>query len=186
MSILIGVGIVTSVTTFYLVKKGWRAFHKVVGISPGVLTYRDYHAPLSLSTISWQHLKLDKKYLKNLSQQQLRQLQRIDEKVNSYHAYQQVLKENNKTPAISEAQFVLHKMLYTRLPEMLASYYNLTHINKSINDINNEKRVEARELLQKMLNNIEQRLDTLIEQMEAKQLQDLRIMDNYINSHDHQ
>lgn len=184
MSILIGIGIVTSVTTFYLMKKGWRAFHKAVGIRPGVLTYQDYHAPLSLSTLSWQQLKLDKNYLKNLSQQQLRQLQRIDEKVNSYHAYQQVLKESNKTQAISEAQFVLHKMLHTRLPEMLASYNNLTHINKSTSDINNEKRVEAHALLQKMLNSIEQRLDALIEQMEAQQLQDLRIMDNYFNSHD--
>lgn len=54
MSILIGIGIVTTVTTFYLGRKGWQAFHKAVGISPGVLTYQDYNAPLSLATLSLQ------------------------------------------------------------------------------------------------------------------------------------
>ena len=38
MSILIGVGVVTTVTVVYLGKKGWQALHKAVGITPGVLT----------------------------------------------------------------------------------------------------------------------------------------------------
>ncbi|MGO2387047.1 MAG: hypothetical protein ACTH6Z_07935, partial [Psychrobacter sp.] len=118
MSILIGVGIVTTVTTFYLGRKGWQAFHKAVGISPGVLTYHDYDAPLSLAALSWQQLTLKKQHLKNLSEQQLRQLKCIDEKMNSYHAYQTALHNQHKTPAITEAQFVLNKMLQTRLPEM--------------------------------------------------------------------
>ena len=78
MSILIGIGIVTTITTFYLGKKGWHALHKAVGITPGVLTYQDDHAPLSLATLSWQQLSLNKKHLKSLSEQQLRQLQHID------------------------------------------------------------------------------------------------------------
>lgn len=184
MSILIGIGVVTTITTFYLGKKGWQAFHKVVGISPGVLTYQDYHAPVSLSTVSWQQLNLNKKHLKNLSEYQLRQLQRIDEKVYNYQVHQKELQKQNKTLVATELQFVLHKLLHTRLPDMLASYHQLTTINTSAKDISNGKKVEASELLQKILNNIEQRLDRLLEQMETQHLQDLRVMNDYIDSHD--
>jgi len=182
MSILIGIGIVTTVTTFYLGRKGWQAFHKAVGISPGVLTYQDYDAPLSLATLSWQQLTLNKQHLKTLPEQQLRQLKRIDEKVGSYHAYQAALQTQNKTPAITEAHFVLNKMLQTRLPEMLATHYQLTDIN--VTNENSDKRLEANDLLQSVLNNIEQRLDRLLAQMDEEQLKELRVMKHYINSHD--
>lgn len=184
MSILIGIGIVTTVTTFYLGKKGWHALHKAVGISPGVLTYRDYDAPLSLSTINWQQLALNKAHLKSLSEPQLRQLKRIDEKLTSYQAYQKSLQAQHKTPAVTEQQFVLNKMLHTRLPEMLASHHHLANIHISVGNANNEKKAEANQLLQQVLNNIEQRLDRLLEQMESQELQELRVMKNYINSHD--
>ena len=184
MSILIGIGIVTTVTTFYLGKKGWHALHKAVGISPGVLTYQDYDAPLSLSKLSWQQLNLNKKHLKNLSELQLRQLKRIDEKVTRYQAYQKSLQAQHKMPAVTEQQFVLNKMLHTRLPEMLASHHHLANINISTDNADNEKKAEANQLLQQVFNNIEQRLDRLLEQMESQQLQELRVMRNYINSHD--
>ena len=112
MSILVGIGIVTMVTTFYLGRKGWQAFHKAVGITPGVLTYQDYHAPLSLAAMSWQRLNLNQKHLANVPEQQLRQLQRIDEKVNHYEVYQKELQQQNRTPVATESQFVLHKMLH--------------------------------------------------------------------------
>ena len=182
MSILIGIGIVTTVTTFYLGRKGWLAFHKAVGISPGVLTYQDYDVPLSLATLSWQQLTLNKQHLKTLSEQQLRQLKRIDEKVSSYQTYQVAQYAQHKTPAITESQFVLNKMLQTRLPEMLATHYQLTNIN--VTNENSEKRLEASELLQSVLDNIEQRLDRLLAQMDEEQLQELRVMKHYINSHD--
>ncbi|MGE6571675.1 hypothetical protein [Psychrobacter namhaensis] len=184
MSILIGIGVVTMVTTVYLGKKGWQALHKAVGITPGVLTYQDYNAPLSLSTVSWQQLHLNKKHLKNLPEQQLRQLQRIDEKVHSYQTYQKELETQNKKPVVTEQQFVLHKMLHTRLPEMLASYHQLANIHTSAQDVTNGKKAEASELLQKILDNIEQRLDRLLEQIETQQLQALRVMNHYIDSHD--
>ncbi|WP_243443237.1 hypothetical protein [Psychrobacter sp. JCM 18903] len=47
-----------------------------------------------------------------------------------------------------------------------------------------KKKAEANQLLQQVFNNIEQRLDRLLEQMESQQLQELRVMRNYINSHD--
>ena len=183
MSILIGIGIVTTVSVFYLGRKGWHAFHKAVGIAPGVLVYHDNNALLALSSISWQQLNLNRKHLKSLSDSQLRQLHRIDEKVASYHAYQTELKLQEKTPAITEQQFVLHKMLHTRLPEMLSSYYQLMIMNSNAKSINNKSPNEAGKLLQEVLDNIEKRLDGLLEQMEQQQLQDLRAMKNYIDSH---
>lgn len=146
MSVLIGVGIITSVSIFYLGRKGWHAFHKAVGITPGVLVYQDVNAPLSLASISWQQLDLNKKHLNTLTDIQLRQLQRIDEKVASYYHYQLELKSHEKTPAISEAQFVLHKMLQTRLPELLSSYYQLTVIKSNAKSVNNQSRDESRQV----------------------------------------
>ena len=158
--------------------------HKAVGITPGVLIYRDDNAPLSLATLNWQQLSLNKQHLKSLPESQLRQLQRIDNKVNSYHSYQQASQIKNKTQAMDEQQFVLNKMLQTRLPEMLASYHHLTGFNTNANHVIDEKTVEANTLLQKILNNIEQRLDRLLAQVEKQHLQNLRVMDKYIDSHD--
>ena len=184
MSVLIGIGIVTTVTTIYLGRKGWHALHKMVGITPGVLTYQDDNAPLSLTSINWQQLNLNKKHLKVLPNNQLLQLQRIDEKVSNYQSYHKTLQAQNKTPAVIEQQFVLNKMLHTRLPEMLVSHYQLVNMNRINNESNQQKKAEASELLQEALNNIEQRLDNLLRQVEIEQLQKLRVMKSYINSHD--
>ena len=183
MSILIGIGIVTTVSVFYLGRKGWYAFHKAVGITPGVLVYHNNNPPLALSSISWQQLNFNKKHLKSLADLQLRQLYRIDEKVASYHTYQTELKLHQKIPAITEQQFVLHKMLHTRLPEMLSSYSQLATISSNAKSVHNQSLDEAAKLLQAVLDNTEKRLDDLLEQMEKDQLRDLRTMKNYIDSH---
>ncbi len=183
MSILIGIGVVVTATTFYLGKKGWQAFHKAVGISPGVLTYQDYHAPLSLSSASWQQLNLNKTHLENLPEPQLRQLQRIDKKVDHYQSYQEQQQAQNKTPAVTESQFILQKMLQTRLPETLSSYHQLAYMQKNMESTRHEKIAEAGKLLQQVLNNIEQRLDSLLEQTQDQHLQDLRMMNQYLDSH---
>ena len=184
MSILIGVGVVATVSVFYLGRKGWHAFHKMVGITPGVLTYQDNNAPLLLTSLNWQQLNLNKKHLEALSDKQLRQLQHIDKKVANYHNYQNDLEAQDVTSAINEQQFVLHKMLNIRLPEMLASHYHLANINISNRTKNGQKQTEASRLLQEVLDNIEQRLDGLLERMEEQHLQELRVMKNYIHSHD--
>lgn len=184
MSILIGVGVVTTVSVFYLGRKGWHALHKIVGITPGVLTYQDSNAPLLLTSLNWQQLNLNKKHLEALSDKQLRQLQHIDKKVANYHNYQNELEAQDVTSAINEQQFVLHKMLHTRLPEMLVSHYHLANINVSNRTKNGQKQTEASRLLQEVLDNIEQRLDGLLERMEEQHLQELRVMKNYIHSHD--
>lgn len=184
MSILIGVGVVTTVGVFYLGRKGWHALHKMVGITPGVLIYQDSNAPLLLTSLNWQQLDLNKKYLEVLSDKQLRQLQNIDKKVANYHNYQNELEAQNVISAINEQQFVLHKMLNIRLPEMLASHYHLANINISNCTKNGQKQTEAGRLLQEVLDSIEQRLDGLLERMEEQHLQELRVMKNYIHSHD--
>ena len=184
MSILIGVGVVATVSVFYLGRKGWYALHRMVGITPGVLIYQDSNAPLLLTSLNWQQLNLNKKHLEVLSDKQLRQLQAIDKKVANYHNYQNELEAKNVTSAINEQQFVLHKMLHTRLPEMLASHYHLANINVSNHTKNGQKQAEASRLLQEVLDNIEQRLDGLLERMEEQHLQELRVMKNYIHSHD--
>jgi len=184
MSIVLGVGIaITTITTIYLGKKGWQALHNAVGITPGVLIYQDSNAPLSLSTVSWQQLNLNKNHLKSLSNHELCQLQRIDEKVNNYQTYQKELQAQKTTPVAIEQQFVLNKMLHIRLPEMLASHH-LANISTNLKSPHNDKKSEASELLQQVLNNIEQRLDILSDQMETQHLQDLRIMKNYIDRYD--
>jgi len=186
MSILIGTGIVVTAATFYFGKKGWNALHKAVGITPGVLMYQDSsNAALSLATTSWQQLSLNKKHLKSLSEQQLRKLRNIDNKVTHYQKYQKSQSAQNKVPAATEQQFVLNKLLQTRLPEMLASHHNLMNAYASTTDhASDEKRIEANRLLQKMLDNIEQRLDMLMAQIETQHLQDLKAMDSYMDSHD--
>ena len=67
---------------------------------------------------------------------------------------------------------------------MLASHYQLVNISRSTNDVSHHKKAEAKELLQEALNHIEQRLDYLLEQTEDRNLQELRVMNNYMNSHD--
>ncbi len=179
MLMLLSVGVFSTVTVYYLGKKGWQALHKAVGITPGTLTYQNPQAPLSINTLVWQNLILNKQHLAYLSDSQLRQLQRIDNKVVTYHDYQQSLQQQNITAVMTEQQFVLHKLLHTRLAEMLASHHHLVSVSTS-----NDKKAEANQLLQNLLDNIEQRLESLLAQMENNHLQDLRVMNQYVDSQD--
>lgn len=172
-------GVLSTVTVFYLTKKGWQALHKAVGITPGVLTYQDPQARLSVDTWVWQNLNVNKQHLMHLSDLQLRQLQYIDEKIDLYQSYQQSVEQQSITPALTEQQFVLHKLLHTRLAEMLASHYHLVSVSS-----NTDKQAEANQLLQNLLDNIEQRLEGLLMQVEDNNLQDLRVMKQYMDSQD--
>ncbi len=179
MLMLFSMGVLSTVTVFYLTKKGWQALHKAVGITPGVLTYQDPQARLSVDTWVWQNLNVNKQHLMHLSDLQLRQLQYIDEKIDLYQSYQQSVEQQSITPALTEQQFVLHKLLHTRLAEMLASHYHLFSVSS-----NTDKQAEANQLLQNLLNNIEQRLEDLLAQIEDNNLQDLRVMKQYMDSQD--
>ncbi|WP_435980151.1 hypothetical protein [Psychrobacter sp. DM4] len=182
MSILIGIGVAGTVATIYLGRKGWHALHKAVGITPGVLTYHDSQTPRLLNQARWQQLKLNKEHLSCLPNSQLSQLQRIDNKVANFDNYQQSMQKQNITPAISESQFIVNKLLQTRLPEMLASYYHLMTMDGYTNTNRYERHNEASELLQQVLDNIETRLDSLLKSVERQHLQDLKVMKNYVDS----
>ena len=187
MSIILGVGVVaTTMTVIYLGRKGWHALHKAVGITPGVLIYQDSSVPLSRSNLSWQQLILHKKHLKVLTDSQLHQLQRIDRKVAIYQDYQQELKEQHETSVISEEHFILHKLIYTRLPEILGSHYRLmstsTNNNRHMTHSHSDQQCEATEVLQQALENIEKRLDGIIMHIDNQNLQDLRVMKRYMES----
>ena len=178
MSILLGVGVITTVGVLYLGKKGWHAFHRMVGITPGVLVYQSPDQPMALSDMTWQTLALNTDHLQHLPATQLQQIQRIDQKTKLYQAqYQTQLSRQTLT----EQQFVLHKLLHTRLPQMLASYHQLHAA--SAQSMSQTKRNEAGQLLQEALDNIEQRLDALMEQSQNQHLQDLKVMKRYMDSH---
>lgn len=180
--ILLGMGAITAITVFYLGRKVWYALHKIVGITPGVLTYQDPKAPLSLPDIQWQKLALKTAHLSVLTHEQVRQLQGIDEKFGVYQHCQQALEQQNITPALTEQQFILHKMLSQRLPEMLASHYQLTQPNNGYQVTATS--IEARALLQDALDTIDNRLDGLLAQMQHRHLQDLQVMRRYMDSHE--
>lgn len=185
--------VITTITVLYLGRKGWHALHKIVGITPGVLIYQNPNQPLSLATITWQQLMLNTQHLSVLPERQLRQLQHIDKKLTTYHKDQQSLELQKITPVMSEEQFLLHKLLYTRLPEMLASHHRLLGFNNRLLNVKsntnanltteNVKHAEASQLLQEALDNIEGRLDYLLEKLETQSLEELRVMKNYLNSH---
>ena len=185
--------VITTVTVLYLARKGWHALHKIVGITPGVLIYQNPNQPLSPSNMTWEKLTFTTQHLSVLPEHQLRQLQHIDKKLATYHNDQQTLELQKITPAVSEEQFLLHKLLYTRLPEMLASHYRLLGFNNRLLNVKsntnagftteNIKHAEASQLLQEALDNIEGRLDCLLEKLETQSLEELRVMKNYLNSH---
>lgn len=178
MLILLSMGVLSTVTVFYLGRKGWHALHKAVGITPGILTYQYPQAPLAIKTLTWQNLSLNKQHLTHLLDSQLRQLQAIDTKVAVYQSHQQSLQQKSITSAITEQQFILHKLLATRLAEMLDSHHQIIEVSTT-----KEKQIEARQLLQNLLDNIEQRLEELLTQIEDNNLQELRIMKHYMDSH---
>ena len=186
MSVLLGAGVITTITFLYLGRKGWLALHKLAGITPGTLVYKDPNAPLSLPNMRWRQLSLNLQHLRGLADAQLRQLQRIDDKVATYQDYQQALHQQNITSTVSELEFVTHKLVHTRLPEMLASHHHLwvTAAHKNAAILGDDKRLEANQLLQESLDNIEQRLDSLLNKIETQHLHELRAIRRYLDSHD--
>lgn len=191
MVVWLSIGVISIVTSLYLGKKGWHTLHKVVGISPGTLIYQSPNAPLSLPDLTWQQLILDQKHLRVLSDAQLHQLKRLDDKMVAYQLYQRELDTQNATRILTEEYYMLQKWLEVRLPQMLTSHYhaqlgirNQNIKGQSINT-DNTNRLSASQLLQEGLDNIEQLLDNQLAQIEVRHLQELQIMQRYMNEHNH-
>ena len=191
MVVWLSIGVISIVTSLYLGKKGWHALHEVVGIRPGTLIYQHPDAPLSLPDLTWQQLILDQKHLSLLSDDQLRQLKRFDDKMVAYQLYQRELDTQNATRILTEEHYVLQKWLEVRLPQILTNHYhaqlgirNQDIKEQSINTAHTN-RLSASQLLQEGLDNIEQLLDNQLAQIEVRHLQELQVMQRYMNEHNH-
>lgn len=177
--ILIGVGAVTAIMIYYLGKKSWQALHRIAGITPGVMIYENPKVPLLVNKLQWQKLELNPAHLQGLNNDLLRQLQNIDQKLAHFESYQQSLNDSDK--ALSEEEFIAHKFIYSRLPEMLASYYHLRQSYQQKSS-NKAKISEAEQLLRELLNGIEERLDGVISKIEAQHWQELKVMKRYLDT----
>ena len=191
MIVWLTIGVISVITSLYLGRKGWHALHKAVGISPGVLIYQHPNAPLFLPDMTWQKLTLNQQHLTVLSNKQLLQLQRLDDKISAYQQYQHELNAQNLIRILTEDHFIMQKWIEIRLPQLLASYY---HVQPGISKkgtkeqfitTDNINGLTASQLLQESLDNIEQRLDNLLAQIETRHLQELKVMQRYMNEHNH-
>lgn len=208
MIVSIGVGAVALLTTVYVGKKSWQAFHRMVGITPGQVTYVaadtrvDNLAHLGNAALIWQQLQLDSDYLEYLPAAQIQHLQRIDTKMQAYESWQQSLpqslpqsnsKHSSKQPQIlaanmpTEEAFLLQKLITERLPEALARYHLIaknqvltTAVSPSAERA--QHLAEALQVLQTLLTRIEVNLDKVLAQYEQEQLQNLRAMQRYLDS----
>lgn len=195
MSLLIGLGtaLVSTLGAVYVARKGWYAFHRVVGITPGAITYEPATQPSASPSLM--QLTLDDAWLTHLPTEVLEQLSRIDHKADIYQQWQEDLAKQGQTVPTSEAQFTVRKLLNERLPEMLGSYHILAqHQNRvaRLNDIELTKTnitgtsqdlqplSEALGLLAALLDSTEQRLDELLAQCRDSSYQELLIMQRYL------
>lgn len=181
MSMLIGTGVVVVVATWYVGKKSWHALHRLVGITPGTMVYKHPQALLTLKDLRLQQLKIPKTHLQSLSTTHITQLQRIDDKVCRYQQYceQEAARAQH---TVSEQHVILHKLINTRLPDMLRSYH-LQHTLNSAEDTQPLSGSKASQLLTDSLQGIEAQLDTGLQSLQQQHLDDLHIMNRYIDQH---
>lgn len=181
MSLLIGTGVVFVVATWYVGKKSWHALHRMVGISPGTMVYSNPNALLTLKDVRLNQLNIPKAHLQSLSAAHLTQLQCIDDKISLYQQYY----KNNADVAmhtVSEQHIVLHKLIETRLPEMLRSYH-LQHTLTQKKESHTAQDDTVVQLLTNSLQGVEAQLDAGLQTLQQKHLDDLHIMNRYIDQH---
>jgi len=181
MSIVIGTGVIFVVATWYVGKKSWHALHRMVGITPGTMVYTNPYALLTLKDLRLQQLTIPKAHLQNLSEAHLTHIQRIDDKISLYQQYYKN-SEDIATHTVSEQHIILHKLMDTRLPEMLRSYH-LQHTLTQKKESHAETDNTAVQLLTNSLQGIEAQLDAGLQTLQQKHLDDLHIMNRYIDEH---
>lgn len=192
MSIMVGAGVVALVATGYLGRKGWLAFHRAVGITPGTLQYVE---PSKRPPPQMMQLSVEQQQLSYLPAAILEQIQRIDSQATVYQQWREEAEQAGQSIAATEEEFVVRKLLDVRLPEMLNSYQRIVRhdirVQQAIRpnyrympDNNNalsESHSEALKLLSELLSNIENRLADLLKRCHADSLQDMQVMHRYLN-----
>lgn len=195
MSVLIGAGVVAVVAAGYVGRKGWLALHRAVGITPGTLKY----VPPSQLPPPMLQLTLAESQITDLPPVIMERLLRIDGKADVFQQLRTEVIDAGQTPPASEDEFVVSKLLQTRLPELINSYQRIarqealiqqaTHRAVSSQHANSaaststemsESKAQALAVLLEVLITIETKLDALLERYQNDALQDMQVMRRYL------
>lgn len=188
MSVIIGAGVIGTLILGYVGRKGWLAFHRAVGITPGTLKYVE---PSQLPPPEMIRLDLDNNLIQNLPPVVIEQLMRIDNKADVYQAWRDDRQQSGRTVSTTEDEFVIQKLLNTRLPEVIQSYQNIVrHDNrlqqsnhlKNVNSVMSKNQTDALNLLLELLVKIEEKLDVLLSQCQKDALQEMQVMNRYLKN----
>lgn len=196
MSVLIGAGVVAVVAAGYVGRKGWLALHRAVGITPGTLKYVP---PSQLPPPPMLQLTLAEPQIKDLPPVIMERLLRIDGKADVFQQLRTEAMDAGQTPATSEDEFVVNKLLQTRLPELINSYQRIARQEALIQQANHravssqhansaaststemsESKAQALAVLLEVLITIETKLDALLERYQNDALQDMQVMRRYL------
>lgn len=197
MSVLIGVGVVAVVAAGYVGRKGWLAFHRAVGITPGTLKYVE---PSQLPPPPMLQLTLVDDQIKGLPPAIVEQLLRIDGKADILQQWRNEAVQAGQTPIVSEDEFMVSKLLQSRLPELIESYQRIAHHEELLQQAANrasttayanrqahgeeqmsENKAQALGLLLEVLMKIETKLDGLLEGCQNEALQQMQVMQRYLD-----
>lgn len=197
MSVLIGVGVVAVVAAGYVGRKGWLAFHRAVGITPGTLKYVE---PSQLPPPPMLQLTLVDEQIKGLPPAIVEQLLRIDGKADILQQWRNEAVQAGQTPIVSEDEFMVSKLLQSRLPELIESYQRIAHHEELLQQAANrasttayanrqahseeqmsENKAQALGLLLEVLMKIETKLDGLLEGCQSEALQQMQVMQRYLD-----
>jgi len=182
MSVVIGAGVLTLIAAGYVGRKGWLAFHRAVGITPGKMKYIES----SQQQPKIRQLSLSAERMQDLPPSVLQQLQRIDTKAQLLQQWRDELTQSGQTPAVSEEEFLVNKLLKERLPELLTNYQRLarhdTVLQQTQPDSPTQSHGEgsALNLVFELLITIEAKLDALLTRYQHNTLQDMQVMQRYL------
>lgn len=205
MSVLIGaVGIAAVAAAGYIGRKGWLAFHRAVGISPGTLKYVE---PSQLPPPPMLQLTLTETQIDGLPPLIIEQLLRIDGKADIFQQWRNDTIKAGQTPPTTEEEFIVSKLLQTRLPELINSYQRIvrqealiqqatnralptqransvastsSNDGSSYNSEMSDSKAQALSVLLEVLITIETKLDALLEKYQNEALQDMQVMQRYL------
>ena len=197
MSVLIGVGVAAVAVAGYVGRKGWLAFHRAVGITPGTLKYVE---PSQLPPPPMLQLTLVEDQIKGLPPAIVEQLLRIDGKADIFQQWRNDMIKAGQTPMVSEDEFMVSKLLQIRLPELIESYQRIARHEDLLQQANHraataaynskqvssenqisENKAQALGLLLEVLIKIETKLDVLLEDCQSEALQQMQVMQRYLD-----
>lgn len=158
----------------YVLRKGWLAFHKAVGITPGTMIYLppEQYQPVLL------HLSLDNDELMALPVTLRQQLADIDQKSQRLQSYRDKMSLHGTLP-IDERHFVVAKLLQSELPQAIGHYNRHQHeqLSRKMPKADND----AKQLLKDIMINVERRLDDLLDECQQDSLHELGVIKRYLD-----